>query len=251
MLRGSQPQPSPAVIRLSAASALSVRQTWRANTKRGSLRASGSRPASTIWRVAVRCASRNSPLSASSGWVGAITMTSVSLASFLEALAAVHGGPLEDQRQLGPPGVQQRQRIGLRRGQHLDLQQRMLARQRGERVAPARGQQLGSDRQRQPVLQALRQPERLHLQLPELRRQQPRLRLQRARCRGRPGLAAGAVEQRQVELGLQVGDGHADRRRHAAQRTGRGREGAVVEHGEEDLDVVAGKGQSIRISERR
>ena len=46
-LRGSQPQPSPAVIRLNAASALSVRQTWRANTNRGSLVAR-SRLATTI-----------------------------------------------------------------------------------------------------------------------------------------------------------------------------------------------------------
>jgi hypothetical protein len=168
-------------------------------------------------------------------------------AHFLEAFAAIQARALEHQRQLRAAAVQQVERVRLGRGEHLDLQQRMLARQLGQRAAPGGGQQFGRNGDGEPVFQSLRERQRLHLELLELRSEQPGLRLQRARGGGGLGLAAAAVEQRQVELGLQVGDGHAHRRGHLAQRAGSGRERALVDHGQEDFDVVAGEGHGAPI----
>ena len=78
-------------------------------------------------------------------------------AHLLKTLAPVDAGPLEHQRQLRAAAVQQGQRIHLRCGQHLHLQQRVFVRQRGQRRRPARGQQFGRNRQGQALLQPLRQ----------------------------------------------------------------------------------------------
>jgi hypothetical protein len=57
----------------------------------------------------------------------------------------------------------------------------------------------------------------LPVELLQLGGQQACLRLQRTGRGGGPGFAPAAVEQLQVQLGLQLGNGHADGRRHAPQ----------------------------------
>ena len=160
------------------------------------------------------------------------------VADLAKALAPIEPGPLEHQRQLGAAGVQHGQRIGLRRDQHFHVQQRMFGRQLRQRRGPARRQQLRGDGQGEAIFQPLRQRQRVSLQFAQLQRQLARLRLQRAG--GGRGLrfAPAAVEELQVQLGLQVGDRHADGRGHAPQRARGSREGAVVEHGQEQQHVV-------------
>jgi len=68
------------------------------------------------------------------------------------------------------------------------------------------------------------------------------LRFQRAGHVGGDHCARVALEQLQIELRLQVGNRHADGRRHPAERAGGGGKGTVVDHGKEQFDVVAGKG---------
>jgi len=159
----------------------------------------------------------------------------------LKAFAPVHAGPFKHQRQLRAPGVQQVQCVGLWCGQHFHLQKRKLLRQCCQRRAPVCGQQLGGNRQRQALLQSLRQRQRLCVQLQQLRRQQPRLRFQRACCGGGARLAAGALKQLHVQLGFQVGHCHAHGRRHPPQRPRRSRKRAVVQHRQKQLHAVGRK----------
>ena len=49
----------------------------------------------------------------------------------------------------------------------------------------------------------------------------------------------------ELQLSLEVGDGHADGRRHARQRARRSRERAVIEHGKEYVNVVGGKSHGL------
>ncbi len=87
------------------------------------------------------------------------------LGHFLECLIRRRAVTFEDQRQVGAPAAHHRQRIGLRRGQDLDLQQRMLECQRVQRGAPWHGaQQFGHERQRQRRFQAAVQRQRMHVQ---------------------------------------------------------------------------------------
>ena len=76
----------------------------------------------------------------------------------------------------------------------------------------------------------------------QLARQQPGLGLQRAGGGGGAGLASAAVKQLHIQLGLQVGDGHAHGRRHTRQGPRGGRERAVVEHGQKHLHAVRVEG---------
>ena len=47
-------------------------------------------------------------------------------------------------------------------------------------------------------------------------------------------------------IGFEAGDGHAHGRWHLVQRPRGGREGAVVDHGQEHFDVVAGEAHRVR-----
>ena len=164
------------------------------------------------------------------------------VAHLLEVLAAVQAAALEHQGQLGPAGVQQLQRIGLRGDQHFQRQGRVALGHRAQRVGPGGGQQLRGNRQRQPLFQPLVQGQGLLVQLLQLLGQQPGLGFQGARGgRGR-GLAAPAVEQLQAQFGLQLAHGHADGGGHAPQLARGGRERAGVEHGQEQRHLFGGEG---------
>ena len=138
--------------------------------------------------------------------------------------------------------MQQAQRVSLWRRQHLYFQQGVVLRQRCQWPGPRRGQQLGRNGDGQPAFKPLRQPQRVGLQLAQLRCEQAGLRLQRPRHRRGLRLAARAVEQGQTELGFQVGNGHADGRWHALEPPRGGRKRARVQHGQKKVNVVAGEG---------
>jgi hypothetical protein len=88
----------------------------------------------------------------------------------------------------------------------------------------------------------------LPVELLQLGGQQARLRLQRTGRGGGPGLAPAAVEQLQVQLGLQLGNGHADGRRHAPQLARGGGKRAAVQHGQKQRDLVGGKAMPGNLS---
>ena len=79
----------------------------------------------------------------------------------------------------------------------------------------------------------------MHLQAPQLAGQLARFRLQTERDFGGAYLAGGALEEAEVELRLQLADGHADGRGDPTQGSGGGREGTVVEHRQKDLHGIA------------
>ena len=118
-------------------------------------------------------------------------------AHFLEALAPVHGGPLEHQGQMGAARMQKLQRICLWSCQHLNRQRGKLVHQPVQRFAPVRGQQFGGDGQRQPFLQPGMQRLSLPVQQLQLLGQQARLRLEAMlTAEGtRPSLRAAAEKE--------------------------------------------------------
>ncbi|MNZ61627.1 hypothetical protein D3C78_797270 [compost metagenome] len=85
----------------------------------------------------------------------------------------------------------------------------------------------------------------MHPKLFELLGRQPRMGHQGRGHGGRHRFAMAAVEQRITEFCLQIGDAHADRRWHLAKGTGSRRKRAAFDHGQEQLDTVAGKTHRI------
>ncbi len=96
----------------------------------------------------------------------------------------------------------------------------------------------------------MRQRQRLGVKLAQLGRQQTCLGLQRPGGGGGLGLAATAVKKQQIQLGLQVPDGHTHRRRHPPQRPRCGRKRAFVQHSQKHLHVVGGECHGANLSKK-
>ncbi len=125
---------------------------------------------------------------------------------------------------------------------HFDFQAGKFLGEGFQRLAPAAGLQLGGHGDGQALFQALVQLQGLGVEQVELADHLPGLGLQGQGGTGGQGFARGPVEQHQVQLSLQLGDGHAHGRRHTPQLARGGRERACLQHREEDCQGVAGKG---------
>ncbi|EJT83717.1 hypothetical protein PPS11_31596 [Pseudomonas putida S11] len=75
------------------------------------------------------------------------------------------------------------------------------------------------------------------------------MRFQRLGLGGGADFPWAALEQGVAQFGLEVADGHAHGRRHPLQGPCSGGKRTAVEHGEKQLDIVAGKVHGSLLSE--